>query len=90
MRRHGKTPRYAVLMAIKIPYERHLFLLVVKYLYSSDSENGGLALNAIEDACVVDGHVLLRDDLDDFLGYHTTDQRADIVELGCTGTNTGH
>lgn len=58
-------------------------------MYSSDSKNGSLALNAVEDACVIDGHVLLGDDLDDFLSYHATSQRTDVVELGSTGANTG-
>jgi len=39
------------------------------------------ARDAVEDACVIDWYVLLRDDLDDFLCDHTTCQCRNIVQL---------
>ena len=51
-----------------------------------DAQDGSLAFDAVKDASVVDGNVLLRDDLDDFLRHHTSGQGSDVVEFrrACT------
>jgi len=45
----------------------------------SDAKDGCLALNPVEDASIVNGHILLRDDLDDLLGHHAAGEGAKVV-----------
>ena len=51
------------------------------YDWISDSKDRRLARDAVEHASVIDGHVLLRQNLDDLLRDHPSRQRRDVVQL---------
>lgn len=74
-----KTPRYAFLIAMDIPCKRRLFCKSREMRSGSDAKDGCLALNPVKDASVVNGHILLRDDLDDLLGHHAAGDGAKVV-----------
>lgn len=74
-----KTPRYAFLIAMNIPCKRHIFCRSREMRSGSDAKDGCLALNPVEDASIVNGHILLRDDLDDLLGHHAAGEGAKVV-----------
>ena len=53
----------------------------------SDSKHCALTLDAVEYACVVDGDVLLGDDLDDLLRHNAASQGGDVVQLSPSSTS---
>lgn len=53
----------------------------------SDLEYCALAPHAVEDARIVNGDVLLGDDLDDLLRHNAAGQGGDVVQLSSTSTS---
>ncbi len=49
-----------------------------------------LARNPIKKTCIVDGNILLRDNLDHLLGHHAARSSSDIVQLSATGSHPGY
>jgi hypothetical protein len=56
-------------------------LHVIAILVSSYAENLGSASDAVKDARVVDGNILLRDKLYHFLRDHATGQCGNVMQL---------
>lgn len=50
-------------------------------IQSLNSKHRAPACNAVEDACVVNGYILLRDHLDGLLRHHAARQRRDVVQF---------
>lgn len=76
-----KTPRYAFLIAMNISLVNAISFVCKSSEMRTDSnaKDGCLALNPVEDASIVNGHILLRDDLDDLLGHHAAREGAKVV-----------
>jgi len=56
-------------------------------MFSSDLEYSGLALDAVEDARVVNRDVLLCDSFDNLLRDYTACQSANVVQLSATSSD---
>jgi len=64
---------------------RLLLVLIIMTGCPSYSKDLGSAGDPIEDACIIDGNILLRDDFDDLLRNHTSGQCRDIVQFSTFG-----
>lgn len=56
--------------------------------YSLDLDDHALTLDAVKHTSVIDGHILLRDDFDNFLRHDTTSQCSNVMQLRAARSST--